>query len=46
MATEMGLDEGLDYDRKLIEPLFGTEDHEEGVKAFAEDDYEPEFKGR
>jgi enoyl-CoA hydratase/carnithine racemase len=42
----MGLDEGLDYDRKLIEPLFGTEDHEEGVKAFAEDDYEPEFKGR
>ena len=46
MATEMGLDEGLDYDRKLIEPLFGTEDHEEGVRAFAEDDYEPEFKGR
>jgi enoyl-CoA hydratase/carnithine racemase len=46
MATEVGLEEGLDYDRKLCEPLFGTEDHEEGVKAFAEDDYEPEFKGR
>ena len=46
LATEVGLDEGLEYDRKLIDPLFGTEDHEEGVRAFAEDDYEPEFKGR
>jgi enoyl-CoA hydratase/carnithine racemase len=46
MAPEVGLTEGLEYDRKLSKPLFGTEDHEEGAKAFAEDDYEPEFKGR
>jgi enoyl-CoA hydratase/carnithine racemase len=45
-ATEVGLEEGIEYDRTLIQPLFGTEDHEEGVKAFSEDDYEPEFSGR
>lgn len=46
MATEVGLEAGLEYDRKLVEPLFGTEDHEAGVRAFGEDDYEPEFQGR
>lgn len=45
-ATEVGLEEGLDYDRKLCEPLYGTEDHEKAAKAFAEDDYDPEFNGR
>ena len=46
VATEVGLREGRKYDRRLIEPLFGTEDFEKGARAFAEDDYEPEFKGR
>ncbi|MCQ4333655.1 enoyl-CoA hydratase/isomerase family protein [Natronomonas sp. F2-12] len=45
-ATEAGLEAGIEYDRTLIEPLFGTDDHEEGVRAFSEDDYEPEFHGR
>jgi len=45
-ATEVGLAEGRKYDRRLVEPLFATEDFEKGARAFAEDDYEPEFKGR
>lgn len=46
VATEVGLREGRKYDRRLMEPLFGTEDFKKGARAFAEDDYEPEFKGR
>lgn len=46
LATEVGLEEGLTYDRQLFAPLLGTEDFQEGARAFAEDDYEPEFKGR
>jgi enoyl-CoA hydratase/carnithine racemase len=46
VATQTGLEEGRKYDRRLLEPLFGTEDFEEGARGFAEDDYEPEFKGR
>jgi enoyl-CoA hydratase/carnithine racemase len=46
VATETGLREGRKYDRRLFEPLLETEDHQEGAKAFASDDYEPEFKGR
>ena len=46
LATQVGLDEGLTYDRQLFEPLLETEDFQEGARAFAEDDYEPEFKGR
>jgi enoyl-CoA hydratase/carnithine racemase len=45
-ATELGLREGRKYDRKLFETLRGTEDFQKGTRAFAEDDYEPEFKGR
>jgi enoyl-CoA hydratase/carnithine racemase len=45
-ATQLGLREGLAYDRKLADPLFETEDHEKGARAFTEDDYEPEFTGR
>ncbi len=43
---ETGLREGRQYDRQLFERLLETEDHEEGARAFAEDDYEPEFRGR
>jgi enoyl-CoA hydratase/carnithine racemase len=46
VATQTGLREGRQYDRRLFEPLLETEDHKEGAKAFAEDDYEPEFTGR
>ena len=46
MAVETGLREGRQYDRKLANPLFETEDHEKGARAFAEDDYEPEFTGQ
>lgn len=46
MATQTGLEEGRRYDRKLFEPLLDTEDHAEGARSFAEDDYEPSFKGR
>ena len=46
MATQTGLREGREYDRKLTDPLYATEDHEKGARAFAEDDYEPEFTGR
>lgn len=45
-STEMGLDEGRAYDRRTFSALLQTEDHEEGARAFAEDDYEPEFTGR
>lgn len=46
MATQTGLAEGRRYDRNLFEPLLDTEDHKEGARGFAEDDYEPSFKGR
>jgi enoyl-CoA hydratase/carnithine racemase len=46
LATETGLEEGRKYDRRIFESLRGTEDFEKGTRAFAEDDYDPEFKGR
>ena len=46
VSTQVGLDEGRSYDRRRFEPLLDTEDHQEGARAFAEDDYEPEFEGR
>lgn len=46
IATRTGLEEGLMYDRQQFDPLLATEDHEEGARAFAEDDYEPTFTGR
>ena len=45
-ATQVGLEEGIDFDRTQFDLLLQTEDHEKGARAFAEDDYEPEFKGR
>lgn len=46
LASQVGLEEGLDFDSKLFGPLLGTEDFQEGARAFSEDDYEPEFKGK
>lgn len=46
MAVQVGLREGLEYDEQQFSPLLSTEDAQEGTRAFAEDDYEPEFKGK
>ncbi|MFO7925905.1 MAG: enoyl-CoA hydratase/isomerase family protein [Halobacteriota archaeon] len=46
MATQTGLREGIEYDADVFETLLWTDDHKEGVRAFAEDDYEPEFQGK
>jgi enoyl-CoA hydratase/carnithine racemase len=46
IAMQTGLEEGIAYDRQQFEPLLSTEDHEKGARAFAEDDYEPTFKGQ
>lgn len=46
LAPQVGLNEGGAYDRKQFERLLETEDHEKGARAFAEDEYEPDFKGR
>ncbi|WP_323173350.1 enoyl-CoA hydratase/isomerase family protein [Natrialba sp. PRR66] len=46
IAAQTGVEEGVAYDRQQFESLLETEDHKEGVRAFAEDDYEPTFTGR
>ncbi|GAB7017432.1 enoyl-CoA hydratase/isomerase family protein [Halostagnicola bangensis] len=46
LATQTGLQEGRRYDRQRFDSLLETEDHEKGARAFADDEYEPEFTGR
>jgi enoyl-CoA hydratase/carnithine racemase len=46
IASKTGIEEGIEYDRQQFKPLLSTEDHKKGARGFAEDDYEPEFKGR
>lgn len=46
ISTQTGLEEGIAYDRQQFGSLSETEDHEKGVRAFAEDEYEPTFLGR
>jgi enoyl-CoA hydratase len=44
-AYEVGLETGLQYERKAFSLLFATEDRSEGVKAFQEK-RKPQYKGR
>lgn len=46
IASETGLRAGWTYEKRLGASLRDTEDFERGRRAFAEEQYEPEFTGR
>lgn len=46
VSVETELREGRKYDRRVFSTLLETNDHEEGARAFAENDYDPEYVGK
>ncbi|WP_370525592.1 enoyl-CoA hydratase/isomerase family protein [Halococcus qingdaonensis] len=46
VSVEVGLSEGRKYDRRIFGTLLETDDHEEGARAFADDEYDPTFVGK
>jgi enoyl-CoA hydratase/carnithine racemase len=46
IAVESDRHAGRKYDRRVFATLLETDDHAEGTRAFADDDYDPEFTGR
>ncbi len=45
-SRDVDISQGVAYDRRTFSVLLDTEDHEEGARAFADDEYEPEFEGK
>ncbi|MHB9286951.1 enoyl-CoA hydratase/isomerase family protein [Halobacteriales archaeon Cl-PHB] len=46
ISTQTSLKEGIAHDMRLVETLFTSEDAEKAMRAFGDDEYEPEFTGR
>jgi enoyl-CoA hydratase/carnithine racemase len=46
ISSRASLPEGVEFDGRQFMTLLQTNDHRKGVRAFAEEDYDPSFEGR